>query len=904
MAEMWEPNLAPGHQENPWVVDDEKDVIHIHDEEVVEAEVAEIIDLTNDLDLHEEHRESDILRPEEESLQHFPLDQGFSVRQGQTVELREPRPVGKFLLSFVRIQSIIRHTNAVVTIRGHGFTRAKEMNGCLPKQLNECCLVAMVNTHDPRPWKEQAIIDIRPDDVLTIRNLRVTNAPFPRYRDSSSEAARQQVKDTGILVARYVYIEYHQDHDHKPREWAFVRVDEEEADENFRTPSRVLVNDWRGGNVKGGSFIPGDSRQIHDLDAPTIPTNEPTHVPFEQKYTAGDTFSGAGGSCRGIVEAGVHLEFCVDNWEHAVESLKVNFEDTKIHVIDMHDFIVDDSIRYRVDILHLSPPCQVWSPAHTRPGQNDEKNLAILFSCPPLIKKIRPRIFTVEQTFGILHPRFDIFFQSLVQGFTDLGYSVRWKVVNFSHYGLPQPRRRLIMIGAGPGERLPPFPKPTHSPDVKPNQRGGGLKPLATARQVLSQLDGRRQYSLHQPYLQPFQSRKTPWDRNKPLPYTVTCGAAENYHWSGLRQFTPQEYALLQGFPIHHKFAGNYIKKQIGNAFPPIFVKLLYQHLTSWLDDQDNVVRQAPRVIPRVDNDVALRTPVARRQENIVPKGEDEEVTFLSSRKRRALASNTIDLVNDDDGDGDGDGDNKYIRKRARLNISPIRAKQQTIIDLDEDMTALDLVQEADNGRDDARSDTATLRGQSPTDMDSPPRSPVTPFPTRLAPSPPSYHLSAPPSRTLFSHPRPSIATPSSRHRPGQPGQSSPLPSLLRSNNTSSSRALRSIFDSSNGQQAVRRRLFFTVPPPRAQPFSSPSSGSTSSTTTTSSSSSGSGSDSVEGSGSGEGQSPSSNGNGSKSPNSSQVKKEDQDQGQNQKGGGGRGTGTGTKEEPMELFSD
>ncbi|EGO51717.1 RIP defective [Neurospora tetrasperma FGSC 2508] len=791
-------------EQNPFIIDDEDDVIQIHDEEEVEGEVAEVIDITeNDIELSEP---DGAFRsgPKEETLPSFSLrDQGFIVRPGMTVELKAP--IGRFAISFVRVNSIVRlrqaHVNNV-SIRGHGFTRAKEMNGMLPKQLNECCLVASVDTRDPRPWREQAILDINPENVLTTRELRVTNAPFPRYRDGSADMAikRQQVKDMGILVSRYSYVEYHQTE--KPREWSFLRVEEKEADEGFRLSDDVLVNGWRGSKVPGGSFLPAGQEHghghVHNVDdlTSTLPSRGPKQVPSDQKYTAGDTFAGAGGASRGITDAGVHLEFCVDNWEHAVASLNANFQgqDTTIYDIDMHNFIVDKEIRHRVDILHLSPPCQVWSPAHTRPGQNDEKNLAILFSCTHLIEKIRPRLFTVEQTFGILHPRFDNFFQSLVHGFTDHGYSVRWKVVNFSHYGLPQPRRRLIMIGAGPGEKLPPFPSPTH---------GNGLKPATTARQALAAIDERRRYPLHQPYLQPFPTRKAPWDGDKPLPYTVTCGAAENYHWSGLRQFTPQEYALLQGFPMHHKFAGSYIKKQIGNAFPPIFVKLLYKHLVVCLDKRDNIIRQAQA---RTE-EAPFQTP--RKLGNVGRNEEDDgEVTFLSSRKRRRQFA-VVELI-------DNNNSNSSRSKRARLvgNTSPCQqpaaaqAKQKTVIDLDEDISNLDL----DQDRDDGRSDTATIR-ESSVEVDSPRVSPVRRHP-------------APPSHLLGPGPNPIRGGPSTCTRTGSKASSSQQQTHNMQGET------------------VRRKLFFTAPPPRTEPFSSPSSTSSTSATTTSSAESSNGSSS------------------------------------------------------------
>ncbi|KAK3937662.1 hypothetical protein QBC46DRAFT_245291, partial [Diplogelasinospora grovesii] len=53
------------------------------------------------------------------------------------------------------------------------------------------------------------------------------------------------------------------------------------------------------------------------------------------------------------------------------------------------------------------------------------------------IDKIRPRVFTLEHTFGMLHSRFRLFFNTLIHGFAMHGYSVRYKV-HLASYGLPQ----------------------------------------------------------------------------------------------------------------------------------------------------------------------------------------------------------------------------------------------------------------------------------------------------------------------------------------------------------------------------------------------------------------------------------------------------------------------------------
>jgi DNA (cytosine-5)-methyltransferase 1 len=131
------------------------------------------------------------------------------------------------------------------------------------------------------------------------------------------------------------------------------------------------------------------------------------------------------------------------SWRH-------NFPDSKHFEMWAHEFVALPGClqRFIVDILHLSPPCQVFSPVHTREGKNDQQNFASLFACEEIIKKTRPRMITLEQTFGILHPRFKEAFHSLIQMFTSLGYSVSWRTLGFQRYGLPQSRRRLIIIAA------------------------------------------------------------------------------------------------------------------------------------------------------------------------------------------------------------------------------------------------------------------------------------------------------------------------------------------------------------------------------------------------------------------------------------------------------------------------
>lgn len=291
----------------------------------------------------------------------------------------------------------------------------------------------------------------------------------------------------------------------------------------------------------------------------------------------------------------------IDNWPVACRSYRRNFPNTRLYNDHIMDF-VNNNETCRVDILHISPPCQFFSPAHTHQGQNDEANTAALLVCADLIKKMRPRLVTLEQTHGLTHERHAPFFNALIQAFTSNKYSVQWRVVPLVSYGLPQNRKRLIMIGAAPGSPLPSWPPATHG-------LGVGMKPYVTESKAIDRMP--RHVSLHDIRSVRRVNGGVPRRPDVPLPRTITCGGVDGMvHYSGLRDYTPRELACLQGFPMHHVFEGDSrgaIKKQIGNAFPPCVVRVIYSHLRAWLQQQDSPARNSVVSINGdFDEDIAL----------------------------------------------------------------------------------------------------------------------------------------------------------------------------------------------------------------------------------------------------------------------------------------------------------
>jgi len=172
----------------------------------------------------------------------------------------------------------------------------------------------------------------------------------------------------------------------------------------------------------------------------TPPTPPPAiHRTANQALTYGDAFCGAGGSTRGALLAGLRPKWGFDFNTHACSSWRANFPFATCYNTDAHTFISRASLPqhragFKVDILHLSPPCQYFSPAHTVDGVDDEQNVASLFAVEEVIKVSRARVVTLEQTFGIVCARFRWFFNSLIQMFTSQDFSVRWAVVPLAQW--------------------------------------------------------------------------------------------------------------------------------------------------------------------------------------------------------------------------------------------------------------------------------------------------------------------------------------------------------------------------------------------------------------------------------------------------------------------------------------
>jgi DNA (cytosine-5)-methyltransferase 1 len=320
-------------------------------------------------------------------------------------------------------------------------------------------------------------------------------------------------------------------------------------------------------------------------------------------------YSGAGGLDKGL-ELSRHFrtEVFVEVDPIAVETLEANFEGTVI-AEDIADVSTRTILR-RADLrkgddflLAAGPPCQLWS--HARFWLEDMSEVArdpaatTLDHFVRVLEESRPRAFIFENVWGLAYTTHAAVLRRLRARVKKSGYRAWVKVVNAADYGVPQVRRRLIMIGARDvsDEFEFAFPDATH---------GSLSRPYRTAGEALGRLVDRRDlaedneavngkwghllasipkgdnylfYTAERGHPKPiFKWRSKYWhfllklDPRKPS-WTLAASPGPYtgpFHWRNRRLRVP-EIQRLQSFTLDYVLAGNRReqRRQLGNAVPP-----------------------------------------------------------------------------------------------------------------------------------------------------------------------------------------------------------------------------------------------------------------------------------------------------------------------------------------------
>lgn len=191
-----------------------------------------------------------------------------------------------------------------------------------------------------------------------------------------------------------------------------------------------------------------------------------------------DLFAGAGGMSLGFEQAGFDVACAVevDPIHCAVHAY--NFPLTPVLNADI-ERVSGEQIRAaagigdrEIAVVFGGSPCQGFSLIGKR-SLDDPRN-ALVGHFMRIVKELRPLYFVLENVKGLTIGKHRMFLKELVDGFENDGYEVAlpWKVLNAAHFGVPQRRERLFIMGAKRGLPVPAYPAPRTRPA---DGRGKGL---------------------------------------------------------------------------------------------------------------------------------------------------------------------------------------------------------------------------------------------------------------------------------------------------------------------------------------------------------------------------------------------------------------------------------------------
>jgi DNA (cytosine-5)-methyltransferase 1 len=324
-----------------------------------------------------------------------------------------------------------------------------------------------------------------------------------------------------------------------------------------------------------------------------------------RKPKAIDLFSGCGGLTLGLKQAGFHVIGAVEIDPLAVETYKANYKHVVIWEKDISKVSAAEVMHRlkirpgQLDLLAGCPPCQGFSTMTTlngRIGQDEQNDLVFQFL--RFIRVLRPKAVMLENVPKLAKNRR---FKKLRSELQRLGYDVSYNILDAAHYGVPQRRRRLILV-AGRGGKIP-FGSPARRKQTVreafaklgrrakkdelhnlPENRSDKIKQLISEipHNGGSRLDlgKKRQLKCHQ-RCNGFKDvyGRMSWNDVSP---TITGGCVNPskgrfLHPTKNRTITLREAALLQTFPPHYIFSlarGKFPAAQmIGNALPPEFIR-------------------------------------------------------------------------------------------------------------------------------------------------------------------------------------------------------------------------------------------------------------------------------------------------------------------------------------------
>ena len=342
-----------------------------------------------------------------------------------------------------------------------------------------------------------------------------------------------------------------------------------------------------------------------------------------------DFFAGCGGASRGFQAAGMEISFALDHDADARESFDANFSGVHFEFADIRDVSVE-TVRLRVKEERPNPvlfsgcaPCQPFTKQNTeRPSLDQDERVPLLSYFAHFVEECLPDIVFVENVPGLQNLDSDSQpFGGFLSRLKAAGYKMDYRPIKLAKYGIPQSRRRLVLVGSRHGAIH--LPDETHGPGT-PNERYDTVRdwifhlPPIQAGEEHEEVSNHRAANLSARNVE--RVKATPegggnrdWPEylklechkgfsgytdvygrmswNSPAPgLTTRCTSYSNGrfgHPEQDRAISIREAACLQTFPEDFVFEGCMasMARQIGNAVPIRLAELIGQQVIEHLKD-------------------------------------------------------------------------------------------------------------------------------------------------------------------------------------------------------------------------------------------------------------------------------------------------------------------------------
>lgn len=343
-----------------------------------------------------------------------------------------------------------------------------------------------------------------------------------------------------------------------------------------------------------------------------------------------DSFCGAGGSALGFKRAGFSITLGIDNDPACTSNFAENLH-AKTLTADMFEVAPEEILdsaglsRGDVSVCLGCPPCQGFSSLNAKEGR-DRRNL-LVHRFTDVVEAVDPLFFVFENVPGIMEKEW--YFQGTLRRAKKAGYSVSTQLADMRDHGVPQRRKRLVIVGCKDPEVMArfSFPIPSHSKNpveghvpwrtvrdtIKelpplaagqssrvPNHIAGTHSPKIMERIKAVPKDGGSRRNI--PKRLWYRCHKSgngfndvlgrmAWDKPSPTITSGCCNVTKGrfIHPSANRAITPREAARLQTFPDDYVFHGykEQICSQIGNAFPPLYAQKLARNILIAIGSQE-----------------------------------------------------------------------------------------------------------------------------------------------------------------------------------------------------------------------------------------------------------------------------------------------------------------------------